>query len=139
MADGNGLKIASRANYQRDTYVFSFNSGSASTHDLEIGDSGKTYLTHCTFARTINLPAPATGASYKFIVTNSTVASTINCESTQLYGVYTDAEGVTAVSGSTTVNINTAAALGDWLEFLSDGNNWYVRGQCAADNGFTVG
>ena len=87
------------------------NDSSASSHNLEQGDSGKTYLVHCTVARTINLPAPTSGVTYKFIVTDSTAASTINAESTQLYGVFTGDKGKlqndrTSNMESATKNIN---------------------------------
>ena len=139
MADGSGTKLAGRANFQDGEYVFKMDSSSASTHNLEIGDSGKTYLVHSTVARTINLPAATAGASYKFIVTDSTAASTINAESGVMYGLFTDDNDTTAVSGTTTINIGTSAAAGDWLSLVSDGTNWYVSGQCQhASAGFTV-
>ena len=139
MADGSGTKIAGRANYQTGEYIFKMNSSAASTHNLEPGDSGKTYLVHCTVARTVNLPAPTSGVSYKFVVTDSSAESTINAESTQLYGVFTDDNDSTNMAGSTTITIGTSAALGDWLELVSDGTNWYVKGQCQhASAGFTV-
>lgn len=139
MANGAGTKIGGKANYQVGEYIFKMDDGAASTHNLEIGDSGKTYLVHCTFARTINLPAASAGASYKFIVTNSDVASTINAESGVIQGVFTDDNDSTNVSNVTTINIGTNAAAGDWLGFVSDGTNWYVSGQCQhASAGFTV-
>ena len=140
MADGSGTFVGTRGNFQVGEYIFKMNNSSASTHNLEVGDSGKTYLVHCTVARTINLPAPTAACSFKFIVTDSTAASTINAESTQLYGVFTDDNDSTNMAGSTTITIGTSAALGDWLEFISDGTNWYVKGQCQhASAGFTVG
>ena len=139
MADGVGTKIGGKANYQIGEYIFKMNDSAASSHNLEIGDSGKTYLVHCSVARTINLPAAAKGASYKFIVTDSTAASTINAESGVMYGLFTDDNDTTAVSGTTTINIGTSAAAGDWLSLVSDGTNWYVSGQCQhASAGFTV-
>jgi len=139
MADGVGTKVGGQANYQVGEYVFNMNNSSASTHDLEIGDSGKTYLVYSTVARTINLPAASAGASYKFIVTDSTAASTINAESGVIQGVFTDDNDSTAVSDTTTINIGTSGAVGDWLYLVSDGTNWYVSGQCQhASAGFTV-
>ena len=139
MADGSGTKIGGQANFQDGEYIFKMNDSSASTHNLEIGDSGKTYLVHCTVARTINLPAASEGASYKFIVTDSTAASTINAESGVIQGVFTDDNDSTNVSNTTTINIGTSAAVGDWLHLVSDGTNWYVSGQCQhASAGFTV-
>ena len=139
MADGSGTKIGGQANFQDGEYIFKMNDSSASTHNLEIGDSGKTYLVHCTVARTINLPAASEGASYKFIVTDSTAASTINAESGVIQGVFTDDNDSTNVSNTTTINIGTSAAVGDWLHLVSDGTNWYVSGQCQHGSaGFTV-
>ena len=139
MADGNGSKIGGQANFQNGEYIFKMNDSSASTHNLEMGDSGKTYLVHCTVARTINLPAASAGVSYKFIVTDSTAASTINAESGVIQGVFTDDNDSTAVSDTTIITIGTSAAVGDWLHLVSDGTNWYVSGQCQhASAGFTV-
>ena len=139
MADGAGTKIGGQANFQGGEYIFKMNDSSASTHNLEINDSGKTYLVHCTVARTINLPAAKAGASYKFIVTDSTAASTINAESGVIQGVFTDDNDSTVVGNVTTINIGTSAAAGDWLSLVSDGTNWYVSGQCQhASAGFTV-
>ena len=139
MADGSGTKIKSRASYQVGDYIFRMNSSAVSTHNLEPHESGRTYLVHSTFARTVNLPAPKAGVNYKFIVTDATAASTINAESGQLYGLFTDDDDSTNISGSTTINIGTSAAAGDWLEFISDGSYWFVKGQCQhASAGFTV-
>ena len=139
MADGVGTKVGGQANYQVGEYVFNMNNSSASTHNLEIGDSGKTYLVYSTVARTINLPAASAGASYKFIVTDSTAASTINAESGVIQGLFTDDDDSTNVSDTTTINIGTSCASGDWLSLVSDGTNWYVSGQCQhASAGFTV-
>ena len=41
MADGNGTKLAGKASYQEGAYMFNMNDASASTHTLEMGDSGK--------------------------------------------------------------------------------------------------
>ena len=41
MADGNGTKLAGKASYQTDSYIFNMNSSSASSHTLDMGDSEK--------------------------------------------------------------------------------------------------
>jgi len=139
MANGSGTKKGGKANFQVGEYIFQMKDGSATTHNLEVGDSGKTYLVHCTRARTINLPAATAGVSFKFIVTDSTSASTINAESGVIQGVFTDDNDSTNVSDTTTINIGTSAAVGDWLSLVSDGTNWYLSGQCQhASAGFTV-
>ena len=139
MADGNGAKLASKASYESESYMFNMNDSSASSHALDMGDSGKTYLVHCTLARTINLPAATAGVSYKFIVTDSTAASTINAESGVIQGVVTDDNDSTNIANVTTINLGTSCAAGDWLHLVSDGTNYYVSGQCQhASAGFTV-
>ena len=55
MADGNGTKLAGKASYQTDSYIFNMNDSSASSHALDMGDSGKIYMLYSTVVRTITL------------------------------------------------------------------------------------
>ena len=61
MADGNGTKLAAKSGYQNGEYIFNMNSASASSHSLDMGDSGKIYLLNSTVARTITLPKVKAG------------------------------------------------------------------------------
>ena len=63
MADGSGTKLAARASHENGAYMFNMNDAAASTHVLDMGDSGKTYMLYSTVARTITLPAVAAGLS----------------------------------------------------------------------------
>ena len=139
MADGNGSKLASKASYQAAEYVFNMNSSSASSHTLDMGDSGKTYLLASSVARTITLPAVKAGVRIKFIVTDSTAASTIaTSEGTALIkGGILLAPGWETLAG-TTLTASTSAVVGDWIELLCDGTYWYISGQSGHANGFTV-
>lgn len=139
MADGNGSKLASKASYQAAEYVFNMNSSSASSHTLDMGDSGKTYLLASTVARTITLPAVKAGVRIKFIVTDSTAASTIaTSEGTALIkGGILLAPGWETLAG-TTLTASTSAVVGDWIELVCDGTYWYISGQSGHANGFTV-
>ena len=139
MADGSGSKLASKASYQAAEYVFNMNSSSASSHTLDMGDSGKTYLLASTVARTITLPAVKAGVRIKFIVTDSTAASTIaTSEGTALVkGGILLAPGWETLAG-TTLTASTSAVVGDWIELVCDGTYWYISGQSGHANGFTV-
>ena len=139
MADGSGTKLASKASYQAAEYVFNMNSSSASSHTLDMGDSGKTYLLASTVARTITLPAVKAGVRIKFIVTDSTAASTVaTSEGTALIkGGILLAPGWETLAG-TTLTASTSAVVGDWIELLCDGTYWYISGQSGHANGFTV-
>ena len=44
MADGNGTKLAARASNEEGAYMFNMNDASASSHILDMGDSGKIYM-----------------------------------------------------------------------------------------------
>ena len=139
MADGSGTKLVSKASYQAAEYVFNMNSSSASSHTLDMGDSGKTYLLASTVARTITLPAVKAGVRIKFIVTDSTAASTVaTSEGTALIkGGILLAPGWETLAG-TTLTASTSAVVGDWIELVCDGTYWYISGQSGHANGFTV-
>jgi hypothetical protein len=115
------------------------NASSASSHTLDMGDSGKTYLLASTVARTITLPAVKAGVRIKFIVTDSTAASTVaTSEGTALIkGGILLAPGWETLAG-TTLTASTSAVVGDWIELVCDGTYWYISGQSGHANGFTV-
>ena len=139
MADGSGAKLVSKASYKDAEYIFNMNASSASSHTLDMGDSGKTYLLASTVARTITLPAVKAGVRIKFIVTDSTAASTIaTSEGTALIkGGILLAPGWETLAG-TTLTASTSAVVGDWIELVCDGTYWYISGQSGHANGFTV-
>lgn len=109
----------------------------AATNVITAAESGKTFfLNHATeFVST--LPAPAAGLRYKFIVANA--------PETASYTVVTNGganiiEGIADVNGSAVPAVNEdtitftdgAAAVGDWVEVISDGTSWFVSGQGVA-------
>ena len=140
MADGNGTKLAAKAGFQNGEYIFNMNNASASSHILEMGDSGKIYLLNSTVARTISLPAVKAGIRFKFIVTDSTAASTIaTSEGTALIKGNVVADNDTDALDGTTITVGTSADVGDNLELVCDGTYWYASGHTAhASAGFTV-
>ena len=139
MADGSGTNNKARASYQSDSYIFTMDSSSASSHTLGMHDSGKTYMLENTVARTITLPAVKAGAKFKFIVTDSTAASTIaTSEGTSLIkGGILLATAWDTLAG-TTLTAATDAVVGDWVELICDGTYWYISGQSGHANGFTI-
>ena len=137
MADGTGTKLAGRANYQVGEYLFKMNGSAASTHNLEVGDSGKTYIIDSTVARTINLPSPSAGVSYMFIMSDTTADSSIVATAAIIKGGIHAGNSYLTLAG-TTIVCELAGAVGDCLSFVSDGTNWYVNGQSAHAAGFSV-
>jgi len=140
MADGSGTNNKAKASYQSDAYIFTMDSSSASSHSLGAKDSGKTYILENTVARTITLPAVKAGAKFKFVVSDSTAASTIaTSEGTSLIkGGILLATAWETLAG-TTLTAATDAVVGDWVELVCDGTYWYVSGHTAhASAGFTV-
>ena len=139
MADGCGTNQKAKASYQSDSYIFTMDSSSASSHTLGMKDSGKTYMLENTVARTITLPAVKSGAKFKFVVSDSTAASTIaTSEGTSLIkGGILLATAWETLAG-TTLTAATDAVVGDWVELVCDGTYWYISGQSGHANGFTI-
>lgn len=112
-------------------------------------DSGTTYfLGTNSGAVAITLPSVENGLNFKFIVENDTPvnAITIAAGSAIIFGNIAEAEvdtgddgpGSSAATGVSNVIIGTAANTGDWIEFLSDGTNWYICGLTQLDGSVTV-
>ena len=140
MVDGSGTKLSARASNEDGAYMFNMNDSSASSHTLDMGDSGKTYLLDGgDAARTITLPAVKAGLRFKFIATDVTTASTIaTSEATALIkGGILLATAWETLAG-TTITATTDNVVGDWIELVCDGTYWYVSGQSGHANGFTV-
>jgi len=139
MADGAGTKLAGKASYQADAYIFNMNDSSASSHTLSMGDSGKTYMLYSTVARTITLPAVKAGLKFKFIATDTTADSSIaTSEGTALLKGGAEAGNSYLTLAGTTIIVEAAASVGDHLELVCDGTYWYVSGHSAAGAGFSV-
>ena len=139
MADGSGTNNKAKASYQSDAYIFTMDSSSASSHSLGMKDSGKTYILENTVARTITLPAVKAGLKFKFIVSDSTAASTIatNEGTSLIKGGILLATAWETLAG-TTLTAATDNVIGDWVELVCDGTSWYISGQSGHANGFTI-
>ena len=139
MADGNGTKLASRASNEEGAYMFNMNSASASSHSLDMGDSGKIYMVYSTVARTITLPAVKAGVKFKFIATDTTADSSIaTSEGTALLKGGAECGDAYLTLAGTTIVLEAAGAVGDHLDLICDGTYWYVSGHGSHDASFSV-
>ena len=139
MADGNGTKLAARASNEDGAYMFNMNSSSASSHTLDMGDSGKVYMLYSTVARTITLPAVAAGLKFKFIATDTTADSSIaTSEGTALLKGGAECGDAYLDLAGTTIIVEAAGDIGDHLDFICDGTYWYVSGHGTHDASFSV-
>ena len=139
MADGSGTKLGARASNEEGAYMFNMNKSAASSHTLDMGDSGKIYMLYSTVVRTITLPAVQGGLRFKFITTDVTTASTIatNEGTALIKGGILLATAWETLAG-TTITASTSNVVGDWIELICDGTYWYISGQSGHANGFTV-
>jgi hypothetical protein len=139
MADGNGTKLASRASNEEGAYMFNMNDSSASSHVLDMGDSGKIYMVYSTVARTITLPKVKAGLKFKFIMTDTTADSSIvTGEGTALFKGGAECGDAYLTLAGTTIVLEAAGAVGDHLELICDGTYWYVSGHGSHDASFSV-
>ena len=139
MADGSGTKLAARASNEDGAYMFNMNSSSASSHTLDMGDSGKVYMLYSTVARTITLPAVAAGLKFKFIATDTTADSSIGTsEGTDLLKCGAECGDAYLDLAGTTIIVEAAGDIGDYLDFICDGTYWYVCGHGTHDASFSV-
>ena len=139
MADGSGTKLSAKASYQSDSYMFTMDNSAASAHVLDMGDSGKTYFLESTVARTITLPAVKAGLKFKFIMSDTTADSSIaTSEATALLKGGAECGDAYLTLAGTTLIVEAAGSVGDWLELVCDGTYWYVSGHGAHDASFSV-
>ena len=94
------------------------------------------------------MPAPAVGLYFKFwVATAPTTAYTIATASSAnlMRGGVNELEvdagddGPRSAVGDLFSFVANVAALGDWVEFESDGTGWYITGQTFSDGGSTIG
>ena len=139
MADGSGTKLAARASNEDGAYMFNMNDSSASSHTLDMGDSGKIYMIYSTVARTITIQAVSAGLKFKFIMTDTTADSSITTsEGTALLKGGAECGDAYLTLAGTTIVLEAAGAVGDHLDLICDGTYWYVSGHGSHDASFSV-
>tara|TARA_R100000231_G_scaffold89793_1_gene67847 strand:+ start:215 stop:625 length:411 start_codon:yes stop_codon:yes gene_type:complete len=115
--------------------------------DITIGetytmaDSGKTIKVSGT-GGTVTLPAPTEGFNIRFVTTGGlTSANTVIAGGTAdvMEGSIIVAGAVVDVDAADQLNfVHTADNLGDFVEIISDGSNYYVSGNALNSGGITA-
>jgi len=110
---------------------------------LTAADSGDIFT--LVTAVDVTLPAPGTGLRYRFLVKENTPATacTVVATSTLCFGsCLADTNGTLSLvangtpgTGFTTATIHADTEQGAWLEYTSDGTNWYVHGSGTTASG----
>jgi hypothetical protein len=115
------------------------------TRPILAADSGKTFYLSLAAGFTCTLPAPALGLRYKFRVktapTGAPYIITTTASATIMFGMMVERAGGAGVAGASehTFNfIHAQSIVGDWVEFDSDGTNWYYRGMTDVSAGSTA-
>ena len=111
------------------------------TSPLTAVDSGKVFMVGGGAGIVITLPAATTaGLIFKFILVDSTNLVTISSPTANIYGVLSVQSGTNriACAGETSVVFAANALIGDSIEFISNGVNYYATGFGAHAASFTT-
>lgn len=117
------------------------------TNVITAAETGKTFFLNSATGFASTLPAPALGLWFKFIVTTAPTSGnhTVGTDSADniIHGQIStgeDAAGsvVTAAAADIINFVANTAIVGDYVECVSDGTNWYVSGMCAVQDGMTT-
>lgn len=114
------------------------------TNVILAAENGRTYYLDLIGGFTSTLPAPALGLWFRFIVKTAPTTAyiiTTNAGADILYGMMMERAGGAGVAGAGRDTFNFVASqakIGDWVEFYSDGTNWYYRGMVDVAAGNTV-
>ena len=107
------------------------------TNVITASESGKTFFLDAVAGFESTLPTAAEGLRFKFIVKTAPTSNgytitgtpadvihgTVACS-----GAEATINGVTAVASDNVILVANQATIGDAVEFISDGTNWYVTG-----------
>lgn len=113
---------------------------------LTDSDSGKTFFLNLAGGFTVTLPSPRAGVNFEFIIKTAPTTAYIVASATaiirgQVYTVDANTANDPDFETSGVSNINFIANLakvGDSVEIVSDGTNWYVQGFCSIWNAITL-
>lgn len=107
-------------------------------------ENGKTFYLNAAGGFTSTLPAPFAGARFRFIVKTAPTTSYVIVTASSaniMYGMMEERAGAAGVAGAARDTFNFVAnqsIIGDWVEFYSDGTNWYYHGMVDVAAGNTV-
>ena len=118
------------------------------TNTIAGAECGTTYFLNSATEFVSTLPVPAAGCYFKFIVKAAPASASYtvvtNASANILIGgineneVDTNDDGPYDADGDTITFAVGVAAVGDYVEMISDGTSWYIAGQANADGGVTV-
>lgn len=114
------------------------------TNVIAAAESGATFYLNAAGGFTSTLPAPAAGMRFRFIVKTAPTTAyiiTTNAGANILYGMMEERAGTAGVAGAARDTFNFVAnnaIIGDWVEFYSDGTNFYYHGMVDVSAGNTV-
>jgi hypothetical protein len=123
------------------------NETTTATDTLTSADAGKTIFLNSATEYVTTLPAPAAGMKFRFVVkaAPSGAAYTVVTGSSAnvIYGQVASAEDAagsvaTTAASDTITFVDGKAIIGDYVEVVSDGTNWYVSGMCNVQDGITT-
>lgn len=107
------------------------------TNVITAAESGKVFFLNSATEFVSTLPAPVAGAYFKFIVKAAPSGASYTVVTTGGANIIQGAaevanSAVAAIDEDTITFTDGAAAVGDWVEVVSDGTNWYVSGHGVA-------
>lgn len=114
------------------------------TRILTAADANKTFYLSLVGGFTVTLPVPSIGLRFRFIVKIAPTTAyiiTTNAGANLMYGMMEERAGTAGVAGAARDTFNFVASqsiIGDWVEFDSDGTNWYYHGMVDVAAGNTV-
>jgi hypothetical protein len=109
---------------------------------LTAADSGKVLILSAATGAAVTLPALASGLKFKFIIaatfatTNWTVVTASSTNKIQ-GGAVVNSVFVPAADEDTISFVASAETVGDFIDLVSDGTNWYASGIGAGDGSIT--
>lgn len=114
------------------------------TNVIAAAENGRTYYLALAAGFTSTLPAPALGLRFLFVVqiapTGAPYVITTNAGANVIYGMMVERAGGAGVAGAAqdTQNlVHNQSIIGDWVEYVSDGTNWYCHGMVDVSAGTT--
>ena len=108
------------------------------TNVITAAESGKTFYLSAAAGFVSTLPTAAAGLNFKFVVKTAPTTNGYTIVGTPVAiiqgtvaanGAEATINGVAAVDEDNVILVANEADPGDWVEFNSDGTNWYVTGQ----------
>lgn len=116
-------------------------------NELTAAESGKTIFLNSATEFATTLPAPAVGLRFKFVVaaapSGASYTVVTNGSANIIKGSVSSADlnaasdSAIATGADTITFVDSKAIVGDWIEVVSDGTNWYLSGCCSVFDAIT--